>query len=581
MASMFLVCTDDARFAEAALGEARAVLSEQGFPAPAQLALPGWTLLHAGHIIAGPPSLLQRGDDLVAVAGTLVADGKMGEAALVALLAMDPLALDWNRLGGQFVALVRRKGRTFLFGDYFSAFQLFHDTDDRVFATTFLAAARALPRLSFDAQGVYELAFNVMPVGDDTVFEQLRTLSPNSVVELTATGAVRHAVAKPLPDAPSDLPLAEMIVRHRERLRAIVEAHVDALGGNVRAPLSGGLDSRLVLAALRDRGCAPQLYVYGVPGDEDVVIAQAIGAALGFPVEWHDKQQAQIAPDAFAALVDRNFHQFDGLPTFGNIFDNGAHGSAQRARHADGALAVSGGCGEIYRNFFYLPDRRYTAHDIAGTFFARFVASDATARFDAGVFLERIAGKIAAALAPPAATGRLTRNRVEQIYPRIRCRALFGREISLEARFSPYLMPFLDHRVVAEAMTLPLALKHAGRFEAALLNAIDPALAAQPSAYGHDFAGPPSFAHRRSEWLTRIRPVWLRRHSYALRRRLGPMGDEHGGMLTPDYMGRVIDLDFPAMRTFFDMPAITDSAVWRRIANLEYLAAKLGSRVVG
>ncbi|WP_066661905.1 MULTISPECIES: asparagine synthase C-terminal domain-containing protein [unclassified Sphingomonas] len=581
MASLFLVRNDDPRFAETALAQARAVLGEQGFPEPVEAAVPGWTLLHAGHIIAGPQSLLQRGDDLVAVAGTLVADGKMGAPALAALLAMDPLALDWDRLGGQFVALVRRGGRSFLFGDYFSAFQLFHDTQDRVFATTFLAAARALPRLSFDAQGVYELAFNVMPVGDDTVFEQLKTLSPNSVVELTATGTVRHSIAKPLPAAPSDAPLSERIVRHRDRLLAIVGAHVDALGGNVRAPLSGGLDSRLVLAALRARGCDPHLYVYGVPGDEDVVIAQHIGAALGFPIEWLDKEDGVVPPDAFPELVERNFRQFDGLPTFGNIFDNGTNGAAQLARHADGALAVSGGCGEIYRNFFYLPDRRFTAHDIAQTFFARFTPADATTGFDPHGFIDAIADKIAASLAPPDATGKLARNRVEQIYPRIRCRALFGREISLEARFSPYLMPFLDHRVVAEAMTLPMPLKYAGRFEAALLNAIDPVLAAQPSAYGHDFAGPPNLAHRRTEWLTRIRPVWLRRHTYALRRRLGAMGDEHGGTLTPDYMSRVIDLDFPAMRRFFNPSAINDSAVWRRIANLEYLAARLGSRVVG
>ena len=51
----------------------------------------------------------------------------------------------------------------------------------------------------------------------------------------------------------------------------------------------------------------------------------------------------------------------------------------------------------------------------------------------------------------------------------MRCRAAFGREISLEARFGPYLMPFLDHHVVAEAMTLPIHLKNAGRFEAMLV----------------------------------------------------------------------------------------------------------------
>jgi len=36
-----------------------------------------------------------------------------------------------------------------------------------------------------------------------------------------------------------------------------------------------------------------------------------------------------------------------------------------------------------------------------------------------------------------------------------------------------------------------------------------------------------------------------------------------------------------AMRRFFRMDAITDSGLWRRIANLEYLAAKLGSKLAG
>ena len=581
MAGLFLARNDDRDSAAAMLKAARASFAAQGFPPPAEHALPGWSLLHLPYIIGGPDGLLTRGADLAAAAGTPVIDGKFGTAALAALLDMDPLALDWSRIGGQFVALVRRAGRAFLFGDYFSAFQLFHDTGDRLFSTSLLAAAEALPRLSFDPQGVYELAFNVMPIGDDTVFAELKTLSPFAVIELTEQGAIRHRIEKPLPATPSRLPLAEQIERHRAPLAAIVGAHVAQFGNHVRSPLSGGLDSRLVLAALRQAGCRPELYVYGLPGDEDVEIAQAMGKACGFDVAWTDKYAETPPPDAFPELVTRNFHQFDGLPTFGNIFDNGAHGAAQIARHAGGALAVSGGCGEIYRNFFYLPDRRFTAHDVARTFFARFAPRDATELFDPRAFLDGIAARIRAAIEPPEAAGRLDRNRIEQIYPRIRCRALFGREISLEGRYSPYLMPFLDHQVVAQAMTIPLALKHAGRFEAALLAAIDPQLAAQPSAYGHDFAGPPSRSHRFAEWSTRIRPVWLRQQTYAIRRRLGPMGDEHGGLLSPDYMNRVIDPDFPAMRRFFRMDAITDSGLWRRIANLEYLAGKLGSKLAG
>lgn len=580
MAGLFLVRHDDVRFAEQALAAARREFAAQGFAAPVECALPGWTLLAFPYVIGGPDAWLDAGDVQVAVAGTLAVDGRMGREALTALATMDPLALDWTRIAGQFVALVRRGGRAFLFGDYFSAFQLFCDVGERLFSTSLLAATAALPRLSFDRQGVYELAFNVMPIGDDTVFNELKTLSPVTVLELTTTGVVRHVVSKPLPNEATRLPLDQRIERHHARLRQVVGAHVGAFEGEIVCPLSGGLDSRLVLAALREQGVSPHIYVYGNPGDEDVDIAQAIGAACGFDVEWTDKDEGDVAPDAFAELVERNFHQFDGLPTFGNIFDNGVHGAAQMRRHAGGAMAVSGGCGEIYRNFFYLPDRRFTAADIAATFFARFDPKDATELFDPAAFMDAVTAKIRTAIEPPAADEPISRARVEHIYPRIRCRALFGREISLEGRLSPYLMPFLDHQVVAEAMTLPLAVKHAGRFEAALLNAVDPELARQPSAYGHDFAGPPSFRHRFGEWQSRIRPVWLRRRAYALRRRLGAVGDEHGGLLTPDYMNHVIDPEFPIMRRFFAVDHIVDRSVWRRVANLEYLAAKLGSKLV-
>ena len=123
-------------------------------------------------------------------------------------------------------------------------------------------------------------------------------------------------------------------------------------------------------------------------------------------------------------------------------------------RHAGGALAASGGAGEVYRDFFYLSGRRRSAREVAATFFGRFVARDATDRFDPHGFLDRLGDKL-----------------------------------------------------------------------------------------GH------------------------------------AVGDEHGGLLSPDYMGRVIDLDFPAMRGWFAMDRVQDSGLWRRIACLEYLAQRLGSKL--
>lgn len=581
MAGLFLVQARDPDFAEAALGEARAQFALHGLRAPFEARVGGWHLLHAPHIIGGPENLLVEGDDLVAVAGTLTCDGEIGEAALRALLAMAPLTEpDWSRLGGQFVAFLRAGGRSFLFTDYFAAFQLFHDSGRRFFSTSLLSAARALPKLSLDPQSVYEFAFNVVPIGDDTVLREIKRLGPERIVELAEGGAVLHDVAKPLPSEPAEMPLPERIALHKERLGTVLAPHIRRFGDNIVCPLSGGLDSRLLLAALKAEGSRPNVYVYGSEGDADVRIAEAIGAARGFRVERIDKEAHRAPdPDRFAEQVERNFHDYDGLPNFGTLFDAGGHAFARDRRHAGGALAASGGCGEVYRNFFFLPDRPVPAAAVARTFFARYLQADLTAAFDEREFLRAIEDKILAALGLAGERSPLPRAIVEQIYPRVRCRALFGKEISDESRYGAYLMPFFDHRIVAAGIALPMALKNAGRFEAMLIQTIDPDLAALPSAYGHDFAGPPSWGHRFGEWSTRIRPAWARQKSYAARRRLGPVTDEHGGLLAPDYLGRVIDLDFPVMRRFFRPERVTDNGLSRRIACLELFAARLGSKL--
>jgi hypothetical protein len=133
MAGLFLVRSNEPDFADTAMAEARRQFGLHGFSRSVEQAIPGWRLLSAPYVHGGPENLLVSGDDLVAVAGTLTYDGAMGRPALESMLASIRLpAPDWSRIGGQFVALVRKSGRSFLFTDYFAALQLFHDQDERV-----------------------------------------------------------------------------------------------------------------------------------------------------------------------------------------------------------------------------------------------------------------------------------------------------------------------------------------------------------------------------------------------------------------------------------------------------------------
>ena len=583
MAGLFLTTEEHPGSADAALDTARAQFGRHGFSGLREKRFPGWVLLHAPYIVGGPELFVEDANgDFAVAAGTLSYDGLIGPAALRKLLAeANPPHLDWSKLAGQFTLILHRGGRTFIATDFFAAFQLFHDAGMTMFSTSMLTAAAVLPKVTFNPQGVYEYAIQASILGDDTVLNEITRLGPYRVVELTAAGTHRlHAVTKDLPSAPTKAPVAERLETHAGLLRTVVAEQASHFGNLVQCPLSGGLDSRLVLAVLRSLGCEPNIYVYGWPVSPDVQIARQIGEIEGFPVEWIDKDAyREITPDEFPEQVARNFEENDGLANFGGIFDNGGNSYARDARHRDGALAISGGAGEIYRDFFFLPDRRLPASDVADSFFARFDRRDMTDAFDSGAFLRRIRDKMLDSLSRPGDLSALPRTVIEQIYPRFRGRSLFGRELSVEARYSPYTFPFLDQRVVAEAMTLPMDLKRAGVFEGQLLNRIDPVLASRPSAYGHHFAEPPSRRHHLEEWSTRVRPIWLRKHSYAIQRRLKPMGDEHGGLHGDDFMSRVIDLQFPIMRRFFDVETVADSGLRRRIACLEYFAAHLGGKL--
>lgn len=584
MGGLYLIREEHPGAADPALAVARAQFARHGFADLREKRWPGWALLHAPYIVGGPTLIAEEANgDFALATGTLAYHGLTGPEALRKLLTeARPPHFDWSRLAGQFALVLHRGGRTWVATDFFAAFQLYHDADRTLFTTSFLSAALTLPRVTFDPQGLYEYAVQAAVLGDDTVLAEIKRLGPNHVVELGAQGSAVHPVAKDLPAATTQVPLPDRIAQHVDLLRGVVAEQARHFGNNVQCPLSGGLDSRLVFALLRSLGCDPHVYVYGWPISEDVRIAQEIGAAEGFPVEWIDKDAfREITPDEFPAQVARNFEENDGLPNFGGLFDNGGNSYARDRRHRYGALAISGGAGEIYRDFFFLPDRRLPAADVADSFFARYDRRDMTEAFDGAAFLRRIRDKMLEALGRPGDTSALPRTLIEQLYPRFRGRGLFGRELSVEARYSPYTFPFLDQRVVAAALTVPMPLKRAGVFEAALLTAIDPVLAARPSAYGHHFAQAPSRRHQFDEWATRVRPIWLRKNSYAIQRRLKPMADEHGGLHADEYMGRVIELDYPIMRRWFRVENVTDSGFKRRIALLEYFAAHLGSRLVG
>src|SRR5690606_7457173 len=125
-----------------------------------------------------------------------------------------------------------------------------------------------------------------------------------------------------------------------------------ALDYRVRCALSGGFDSRLLVAASLSAGIRPDLFVYGSAVETDVRVASAAAAAVSLPLRHVDKSQfpAPSLPSDLGSLRPM-LEFFDGIPPDG-LEMSGIDRQTRIAQSADGYVALNGGGGEIMRNFF-------------------------------------------------------------------------------------------------------------------------------------------------------------------------------------------------------------------------------------
>jgi hypothetical protein len=514
---------------------------------------------------------LDSGDFAITV-GTFLYRGRIGDAALRLFHAEpDPLtAIAETR--GHFILVLRKGADILLLRDPGASQELLIDPEIGCVSSSFLALARAAAGRRINAQEVYEYVFNGATLGSATVLAGLRRVDVNEWLRLAPRLETSH---QPRPLCPPERvgSRADLVERNVDGLLTYARELAALFGDNIRQALSGGYDSRFLLALFRHVGVNPWLFVYGSATDEDVLMAKRIAAGEGLQLHHVDKSRlCPTTPETFPETVADNFDKNDGLPWAG-IFQSGAELLARAERCAGGALHVNGGGGEIFRNFFNLPDRPVSAREFVWVFYSQFDPTSGGDRFDRRAYDEAIARKVTGLLG--IVSGRLARREVECLYPYLRCRSWFAPENSINSRYGFSVLPFFDHRIIDEALRVPVRYKHFGNFEAAMIRRADPSLAAQPSNYGHGFdRDTPLSAAARSLAFEYLRPFWLRRNAFRIKQRL------HGRapppeLLSPNFANRVLSPGFPYMSRYFDICRVSSRPQLERLYTLEYLFQQL------
>jgi asparagine synthase (glutamine-hydrolysing) len=454
---------------------------------------------------------------------------RFGRAALRALLEDidSPGGLEETQLKGNFVAFLRTGSGAWLLNDPLGFAHLYTSADFAFHCTSWLATRAYTRDMRLDEEAAAEYVLLGAVHDDGTVARSVRKLPLGLAIDVP-----RRCHRNRFPDGmiPPEDPYPSLdaaVEAIAPMLQGVFADIASAFPDRVSMALSGGFDSRLILAGLMSQGVRPRLFVYGRPDSDDVRVARAVAEAEGLPIDVVDKDaKNRTLPEPSLDTLKGNSRFFDGLPNDG-ILDAGADRLTRIAQSAGGYIALNGGGGEIYRNFFHLPDRRFSVRQVVQSFYRAFDPKvfrrpGALVRYEARLVAAMERTLVAAGVAQADSRDRrMTRGFLELLYPLFRCHHWMGLNNSLALRQGQFHTPLLDLGMVRRACRVPLRWKNAGLFESRLITTLEARIASHPSTYGFAFNEGPGESARILEWLTRIRPPGARPLINAAKRVMG------------------------------------------------------------
>jgi len=353
-------------------------------------------------------------------------------------------------------------------------------------STSAFALASLGPEL--DLAGAMEWATAGHFLTGRTFFRGIRQLGCGEVVEFRPGATV---------DRPRWIPRAGRESRPGDYEREVLDA-VDVYGSRPDGlffELTGGLDSRLLLAARLRSGNGARTWTVGRPDDVEMRTIQRLRRVAAF-------EHLLVSPDAgFAARVPELVGEMHSL----------ADGEANALIYTSLLVAfegladvrrtsMTGSGGELARAFYWRAIAGRRAPHVRG------VSVDLLLRKvmrDSG----RVRFAFRSDLPDPQAAiretvvdfiGRSTFQNPHEIlddfYLRTRMRRFAGRNISTTGLFCAQGVPYFAHPVVDAALSLPASEKRDGRVVREAIVQLSPALASVPLGSG-DTVPPPSLAH--------------------------------------------------------------------------------------
>jgi asparagine synthase (glutamine-hydrolysing) len=389
----------------------------------------------------------------------------------------------------------------------------YHDNEGSYLSSSFLLAARLHNRLTLNRAAATENLLTGGIAGTETLVNEINSFSKASVrlfkdVEFVFPGenTQEYNLASRTVALQGQ---SERLLTYFRSCRKIAE------GGGADIGLTGGYDSRLMLACARNH--IPDLQIhshYRPAGSEEWRIARRIaeGEKIRF-ISPEVTPPQEMDDEKLYSVISSSFRFNDGVISLHcNWMEEYNTLEYRSSVLGDKRLGFSGIGGEQYRN----QDRLYGkpwlfSQWIKYSHMRRVSGSVFQSRKDEHEMLERLRTKFYCILGFSKNKRFIDIYDLKRIQNEVIIPAYRGARTDAENRHAWYLSPLADFQVSTAAYGITGFLKDSKSFEADLIRMISPSLAAYPTDYGYDLVrGEPAYARILSSAFENLLPGSLK-----------------------------------------------------------------------
>lgn len=506
--------------------------------------------------------------DFIVVSGTFIYSGKTGIEGLKQIY-LDYKSKDdfLNRIRGNYCVLIYLNKELFIFRDFFGYYPVYTSGDFSVISSSYLALCTLIEDLSISHQEFFEYLFNGYFYSEKTIFKEINILNEGMIIKI-----IPDVQKKKWKNKASDYELSDDFDIAVEDVSADLlryfEEISNAFPDRIRTAISGGYDTRLMLACLLRLGIHPQVYVNGTPNSKDIQCAEEISKGENLPLEiihfykWFDEIK-----NNYEEKIEERFFFFDGLGA-GGIFDNYSDYEYRVNNPVINSLILNGAGGEIYRESWNLPNRNFSMNSYIQARYNKFDFSFCKSDFHKKEYFEVLKEKIYISMEKKSK--KITRQEVEYLHP-LRYKAAHF-VFTILQQLNHFLMPFLEPKFIYKSYNIPLQWKLNGKFHVALMKNIYPELTKYQSTYGYDFNSSVPLKYWVKMTLERNIPLTWRPLLRKIRKSKKLPVQKYGfSLLSPKYLERIFDLNDLFIDRYIDVSLIKDQTILSRALSLEKL----------